>query len=151
MLLFHISIKFFPNQKKKLNPWVLHLWIGSTKKNKSVEPNDCCFLIISSILCRVLTCVYIWIGWLLASELSLISSKTFPLPPAHSCEEVDRGRLAYAAICDNSDCFGSTLLFFFVEPIHRWSTHGFNFFNFESILYWYKIKVLLHGCRTSTI
>ncbi len=24
--------------------------------------------------------------------------------------------------------FGSTLLFFFGEPIHRWSTHGFNFF-----------------------
>ncbi len=54
-----------------------------------------------------------------ASEFSLISSITFTLPPAHLCVEVDRGRLAYAAICDKSDCFGPTLLFFFVEPIHR--------------------------------
>ncbi len=53
-----------------------------------------------------------------ASELSLISSKTFALPLVHLYEEVDRGRLAYATICDKSDCFGSTLLFFFVEPIH---------------------------------
>ncbi len=53
-----------------------------------------------------------------ASELSLISSKTFALPPVHLYEEVDRGRLTYATICDKSDCFCSTLLFFFVEPIH---------------------------------
>ncbi len=50
-----------------------------------------------------------------------------------TCAFVWRGRLVYAAICDKSDCFGSTLLFFFVEPIHGWSTHGFQFFlNFES-------------------
>ncbi len=110
-----------------MNPYVLHLWIGSTKKNKSVEPNNFRFLVISNILCRVLTCVSIWIGQLLASELSLISSKTFTLPPAHLCEEVDRDWLAYASICDKSDCFGSTLLFFFVEPIHRWSTQGIQF------------------------
>ncbi len=111
-----------------MNLWVLHLWIGSTKKNKSMEPHDCHFLVISNILYRVLTCISIWIGRVPASELSLISSKTFTLPPAHLCEEVDTGRLAYAAICDKSNCFGSALLFFFVEPIHRWSSHGFNFF-----------------------
>ncbi len=53
-----------------------------------------------------------------AYELSLISSKTFALPPVHLYEEVDRVILAYATICDKSDCFGSMLLFFFVEPIH---------------------------------
>ncbi len=36
-----------------------------------------------------------------------------------TCAFVRRGRLAYAATCDKSDCFGSMLLFFFVEPIHR--------------------------------
>ncbi len=57
------------------------------------------------------------------------------------CEDIDRGQLAYAGICDKSDCFGSTLLFFFVKPIHRWSTHWIQFFfNFERILYWYEIK-----------
>ncbi len=54
-----------------------------------------------------------------------------------TCAFVWRGRLAYAAIRDKSDCFGSMLLFFFVEPIHRWNTQGFNFFNFERILYWW--------------
>ncbi len=63
-----------------------------------------------------------------APELSLISSKTFALPPVHLYEEVDRGRLEYATICDESDCFRSMLLFFFVEPIHGWSTHGIQFF-----------------------
>ncbi len=43
MLLFHISIKFFQNfkkLKKNLIMWVLDSWIGSTKKNKSVEPKQ---------------------------------------------------------------------------------------------------------------
>ncbi len=76
-----------------------------------------------------------------ASELSLISSKTFALPPVHFCEEIDRGQLAYATICDKSDCFGSTLLFFFVEPTHGWSTHGIQFFfNFQRKLNWYVNK-----------
>ncbi len=39
-----------------------------------------------------------------------------------------RGRLAYAAICEKSDCFRSTFLFFFIEPIHRWSTPPIQFF-----------------------
>ncbi len=63
-----------------------------------------------------------------ASELSLISSKTFALPTVHLYEEVDRGRLAYLTISDKSDCFGSMHLFFFAEPIHGWSTHGIQFF-----------------------
>ncbi len=70
-----------------------------------------------------------------ASELSIISSKTFALPPVHLGEEVDKGRLAYATICDKSDCFGSTLLFFFVESSHGWSIHGIQFF-FIFFLFW---------------
>ncbi len=45
-----------------------------------------------------------------------------------TCAFVWRGWLAYATICDKRDCFGSTLLFFFVEPIHGWSTRGIHFF-----------------------
>ncbi len=45
-----------------------------------------------------------------------------------TCAFVWRGQLAYAAICDKSDYFGSMLLFFFVEPIYRSSTHGIQFF-----------------------
>ncbi len=64
-----------------------------------------------------------------ASELSLISSKTFALPPVRLYEEVDKASLAYATICDKSGFFGSTFLVFFVEPIiHWWSTHGIQFF-----------------------
>ncbi len=71
-----------------------------------------------------------------ASELSLISSKTFALPPARLYEEVDRGRVEYATICDKSDCFGSTVLFFFEEPIHERSTQRNSiFFNFKKKLY----------------
>ncbi len=56
-------------------PWVLYPWFGSTKKNKSVELNDCR---LSNILCQMLT--------------------------------------------------GSTLLFFYVEPLHGRSTRGIQFF-----------------------
>ncbi len=45
-----------------------------------------------------------------------------------TCAFVRRGRLAYAIICDKSDYYGSTLLFFFVEPIRGWSTRGIQFF-----------------------
>ncbi len=38
-----------------------------------------------------------------------------------------RGWLVYATICDKSDCLGSTLLFFFVEPIRGWSTSEIQF------------------------
>ncbi len=57
-----------------------------------------------------------------------------------TCAFVWSGRLAYVAICDKSDCFGSTLLFFFVEPIHRWSTYRIQFFLFwkNFILIWNK-------------
>ncbi len=58
-----------------------------------------------------------------------------------TCAFVRRGRRAYSTICDKIDCFASTLLFFFVEPIHVWSTPGIQFFfNFERMLYWYEIK-----------
>ncbi len=36
-LLFYISIKFFKIKKNRIL-WVLHPWISSTKKNKSVDP-----------------------------------------------------------------------------------------------------------------
>ncbi len=133
--------------------------MGSMKKNKSVEPNDCRLWTeprhFKYTLPRANMHIYLnrstyprdyceesdWFR-ILASELSLISSKTFALPPEHLREEVDRDRLAYAIICDKSDCFGSMLLFFFVEPIHGWSTYGIQFFKFyfERILYGYEIK-----------
>ncbi len=73
-----------------------------------------------------------------AFELSLISSKTIALPPVQLCEEVN---LRMPLFVTKSDGFGSTLLFFFVEPIHGRSTHGIQFFfNFERMLYWYEIK-----------
>ncbi len=61
-----------------------------------------------------------------------------------TCAFVWRGRLAYTTICDKSDCFGSTLLFLFVEPIYGWSTRGNQFFfNFERMLYWYEMKAYI--------
>ncbi len=40
--------------------------------------------------------------------------------------------------------FGSTLSFFFVEPIHGWSTRRIQFFfNFERMLYWYEMKAFI--------
>ncbi len=146
-LLFHISIKFFQNKKifKNWIPWVLHPWICSTKKNISTEPNDCRLWTeprhFKYTLSSANMCIYLnrlaqshncceesdWFR-IPASELSLISSKTFALPPVHFFEEVDSGRLAYITICDIRDCFGSALLFFFIELIHGWSTHGIQFF-----------------------
>ncbi len=128
-----------------MNSRVLHTGIGSTKKNKSVEPNDCRLRTeprhFKYTLPSANMSIYLsrlayprdcceesdWFS-ILASELSLINSNTFTLPPVHLCEEVDIGQLVYATICDKSDCLSSVLLFFFVEQIRRWSTHWINFF-----------------------
>ncbi len=119
--------------------------IGSTTKNKSVEQNNCCLWTKPRHFKYTLPSANMRIylnrlayprncceesDWfrIQTSELSLIGSKTCTLPSVYLCEEVDIGQLAYATICDKSDCFSSMLLFFFVEPIHGWSNQGTQFF-----------------------
>ncbi len=107
-------------------------------------------LVISNILCRVLTCVSIQIGRLTHVTVVKrgIDSGFRPLNLASSVQKHSPYHpcicwFTYATICDNSDCSGSTLLFFFVEPIHGQSTHGIQFFFFfkfwkNVILIWNK-------------
>ncbi len=83
--------------------------------------------LIANILCWVLTCVSIkivnlptrllWREWLIQESGLWIKPHQFKNNRLTTSAFVWRGRLVYATICDKSDCFGSTLLFFFVEPI----------------------------------
>ncbi len=86
----------------------------------------------------------LWTEWLIQDSDLWINPHHFKNMRFTTCAFVWRGRLAYATICDKSDCFSSTLLFFFVEPIHGWSTGGIQiFFNFERILYLYEMKAYI--------
>ncbi len=92
--------------KKNWILWLLHPLIGSTKKNKSVEPNDCRLWTELSHFKYTLPSANMRIylnrsayphdcceesDWfrIQAFELSLISSKTIVLLPVHLCEEVE--------------------------------------------------------------
>ncbi len=150
---YNILSKF----KKNWIPGLLHPWIGSKKKNKSVEPNDCRLWTeprhFKCTLPQANTCIYLngsayphdcgeesdWFR-IQTSELSLISSKTWALPSVHLCEEVD---LLMPLFVTRVIVSAPRFLFFLVEPIHGWSTHGIHFFFKFWKIYWYEMKVYI--------
>ncbi len=123
--------------------WVLHPWIGSIKKNKSVEPKQSLLSQIVAYASRPLHTDAQMARRLFLNWLGLIQRPESRIN--HSLHNSRVGKPTYLnrytymlALCkvylkwrgsvQRRQSFGSMLLFFFVEPVHGWSTHRIQFF-----------------------